>query len=558
MKILIKNGKIVDVLKDKIYPADILIDGNIILKIGKIKSSFDKLIDAKEKFIVPGLIDAHTHNEISMLSPKAFAEAILRTGTTSIILDFHDLANVVGIKQAYEFNKNQFLGTILDVFYMIPICVPSSEKTETCGNKDSLQDIIPLFNDENVRGLGEIMDIQGVLNQEERLMFLINEAKKRNLIIDGHCPELSEKKLDSYLKYSGASSDHEFSSIKEAQEKLNKGMYLIFRRGITKEPNSFQIWQEAADKSKLLLSTDGCITSETISKKGYMNFAVKQMINEGIPPIEVIKMSTINVAKHYNLKKVGQIKEGFFADLLIISDLEKFSINRVIAKGKLISKRFKLKQKIPPDFFCSIKINKILPEDLLIKNDVNKKFVRVIELKPNSLETIESTYPINHDSKFIHSNNSDGILHISIINRYKTSMPINSFVKISNFNFGAIASSNAQDAQNIIVFGTNSKDMAFAVNHLIDIGGGCVLIENEKILYSIQLPLAGIMSLKSVYQLSKDIKLFEKRLSQKGFNFSNILFFLSMGFTVSSIPNIKLTDKGLYSINEDCFKEPLI
>jgi len=566
MKILLKNGKIVDVINSKIYRSDILIDKGFIEKIGNINIDEEKntnTINATDYFLVPGLIDAHAHNEMTMLSPGNFAESVLSKGTTSIILDFHDLANVIGIKNAFEFNLNEFNQTLLNVFYMLPICVPSSKKTETCGNKDSLNQVISLLSKKEINGIAEVMDVPGVLNKESRLIKPIQEAKKRNLLIDGHCPELIGEKLSKYIQISGVSTDHEFVSIEEAQEKLNKGLKLILRRGITEEPNSYKIWNASKQKSNLMLSTDGCTTPTNIIQEGYMDFALREIIKEGIPAIDAIKMATINTSNHYKLKNIGAIKKGYVADILFISDLNNFRAEKVISKGKLFDKKTSFFTSVySTQILNSIKKEPLSEEEFQVKinkKNINSK-VRVIKLIQNSLITEEEIHELSLDNKAnLKPNLSKDIIYVSIINRYnKKGKVINGFVKGFGLKSGAISCSNAQDAQNIITLGTNHSDMIAATNSLIKMQGGCVLVDNGRVINKISLPVAGIMSMKSAEQLKEEVNYFEKQLKELGCNMPNPLFHLSLMFTVSSIPKLKITDKGIYNVEENEFKSVIV
>lgn len=557
MTTIIKNGNIVDVTNDKIYHSDLSIKNGIINGIGSFRYSINT-IDAKDLFLVPGLIDAHTHNEMLMLSPISFSELILPTGTTSVILDFHDLANVVGIDNSFKYLKNEFNKLPLKVFYTIPSCIPSSENIETSGYKVKYEDIINLFKYQEVVGLAEIMDINGLFNHRKELEKILSWAKKNKINIDGHCPNLIENALLDYIRLSGASTDHEFLSVNEAIEKLNDGLKLIFRRGITNEPNSYNIWSKIQDKSKFLLCTDGCTTVGNVIKDGYMDGGIRKLIKEGIPPIEAIKMATINVANHYNLTKVGNIKIGNYADLLFVSDLENFKIEKVMINGNLINKKIKFPRN-HNSLTNSLVYRNINLDQFMINSKREVQKARVIGLLEDSLITEEIILELKTKNNSVVCDLERDILYISVINRYDKNSPIiNGFVKGFGLKKGAIACSNAQDSQNIIVVGTNCNDMKLSVDELFKIGGGYVFTEDKNLIHKINLPIAGIMTNEDPYSFAKRVSHLEKQLNKNGCNLNNPLFALSLMFSVTSIPYIKITDKGLYDFNSNSFKEVIL
>ena len=565
--ILIKNGNIIDVINSKIYKTNIVINNKTIFKIGDFDEKdydYTEIINAENNFLVPGLIDAHCHNEMTMLSPISFAELIIPTGTTSIILDCHDLANTIGIKEALKFNQNEFKNTPLKVFNMIPICIPSNPNTENCHKTSDSDEIIEIINTENITGIAEVMDVKGILDEDKKLIKILNEAKKRGLLIDGHSPELTGENLTRYIKNSGVSTDHEFTSTSEAIEKIKKGLKLILRRGNTIEPNAKELIEEIKEhslKSDLMLSTDGCTTPQKIIKEGYMDYAIRTIIKEGVSPIEAIKMSTINTANHYNLKNIGALKEGYNADILIVNDLNNFNITKVIVNGIVIKKENHYpRNKHDEQITNTIKKSFVNKEDfqLIPEGNLSKYKVNTIKLKHKSLITEKIISELEYD-EYIKADSNKDILYLSVINRYEPNGKIiNGFINGFGLKKGAICCSNAQDAQNLIVIGTNHEDMANSVNEVIKLQGGCVISENNEIINKINLPIAGIMSDENPFSFSKLILNLENELKKRGCQIENPLFTISLCLTVSSIPEIKMTDKGLYDVNKNKFVDIIL
>jgi adenine deaminase len=551
MKFIITNGKIVDVINGKIVDEDILVEDEKIKKIGKFdyqESKGIEILDAGGYFLVPGLIDAHTHNEMLFVSPKQFSELIISRGTTAAIIDCHDLANVVGLTEAMNYNRNEFKKTKLRSFFTLPCCLPPS-KNETNGYALSFEDVLKELDQGDIIGLAEIMDLKGLVEKDELIKTII-EAKKRGLIIDGHCPGITGTELDRYITLSGASSDHEFSDIKEAIEKESKGMSLILRKGIVSGPNSFEIWEKISDKNKLMLSSDGCTTINKILEKGHLDFGILELVKEGIPIIEAIKISTINTARHYNLQNIGSLSEGNFADILFIKNLQEFAIEKVMIGGEF----FQMKNEISEPYFPNTINLKIISEDKLkIKSKEDLNEVNTIELIRGSLETKHNKEILKTKEGFLQCDVERDVLYLSIINRYGPSNPCNGFVKNFGMKRGAICASTAQDSQNLIVIGTNHRDMIKALNEVISMGGGFALFEEEKLIASLNLKVAGIMSNETIVSLNLKIKEIEEQLKKRGCLLENPLFDISLCLTVSSIPEIKITDKGLYDFKKASF-----
>lgn len=511
------------------------------------------MIDATDFFLVPGLIDAHAHLEMMMMAPSLATELILPTGTTSMIIDCHDLANVIGTNSALNYFINGFKNMPMRTYYMIPICIPSVSGIETSGYSINYNDFVRSLRKNRVIGVGELMDVKGILEERLELKKILKLAKGKNLLIDGHCPQLRGKRLKEYTSKSGVSTDHEFNSIDEAVEKLEQGLKLIFRRGITKEPSSYFIYK-SAKPSNLMLSIDGCTTPISIIEEGYMNYAIRQLIKEGIPAIAAIKMATINIANHYGLKNIGSIREGNYADILFVPNLTEFSVKRVMFEGKLIEELKFPRSK--NNLRNTIKREAIKLEELVIKSKNTKENIRTIKINKDSLITEEEINRLRVSNNTIKADVYKDILYLSIINRYETNGSLgNCFVKGFGLKSGAIACSNAQDSQNLIAIGTNHKDMELAINQIIKSQGGCVYIENKKEIAYIQLPIAGIMSDNK--NLLAELYNMENNLRDRNCYINNPLFWISSMLTILSIPHLKISDKGLYDTDKHSFV-PLI
>ncbi len=552
--LVIKNAQIINVLTEEIYQSDVAVKDNIIAGIGTGYKG-KKEIDAKGKYLSPSFIDGHVHIESSMLMPSEFARLVVPTGTTTIVADPHEISNVIGL-HGISFMREASKNLPLDIYMTLPSCVPASPY-ETSGFELNSYDLSLLIDSPWVLGIAEMMNFPGVINLDKEVLSKIKLGIEKNKRIDGHSPYLSGKDLCAYIA-AGVSSDHECNNMNEAIEKLRLGMYLMVREGsAAKDLDALSPVLKKFPTRKCMFVTDDRYPD---ALKEHINMMVRKSVENGISPIKAIQMASINTAEYFGLKEVGAIAPGYKADMLLLDNLEDFKPSYVIKNGEIVAKDGNLVINIEKKNFSSLRgtvnIRWLDKEDLKIKAKSSK--VRAIEVKDGQLVTKCVDADINVVNGFAESNLNDDVLKILVIERHKASGNIGiGFVKGFGIKEGAIASTVAHDSHNMIVIGTNDDDMLKAIKELVKSQGGKVIIRNNEVVAKLDLPIAGLMSedyaenfLSKYKKLKEGEKIIGSALEEP---------FMTMSFlSLSVIPELKLTDKGLMDVVNNKFTELFI
>jgi adenine deaminase len=543
--IVFKNAKIVNVFTGTIENAEIAIAEDRIAGIGKYKGLNE--IDLGEKYVLPGFIDGHVHIESSMLSIEEFAKAVVFHGTTTLVADPHEIANVAGIDGLnYFINASKNLP--VSIFFMLPSCVPAT-KLETSGAQLSAEDLYSLMNREEVIGLGEVMNFSGVLNLDKEV---INKLKIfKDNIIDGHAPCLTGNDLCAYIA-SGIMSDHESTELGEAKEKLKRGMRIALREGSTEKDikKLLPLVNEFTSRRCFLATDDRGI--EDIIEEGHIDYLIKLMIKEGLDPVLAVQLATLNAAEYFCLKSYGAVAPGYFADLVIVEELDSIKIDSVYKRGKCVVREECLVQsvsRVEPSRVIreSVFIDFIQPDLFKIKDFGDK--CRVIQIVPNEIITksIEIYPKIEND--YVVADISRDIIKISVLERHHNSGNIGiGLINGIGLKEGALASTVAHDSHNIIVVGVTNEDMAFAVNKIRETNGGLIIVKNGEILEFLELSIGGLMSERKLSEVYRKVKNLCQTSKELGINLKNpfsVLSFLSLAV----IPELKITDKGLVDVN---------
>ncbi len=558
------KANILDLTNEEIYPAEIIIKNGIISKLNKLNSK-DSL--DYEGILVPGFIDSHIHIESTMLSPANFAKAVLPYGTTSVIADPHEIANVLGIP-GVKFMIQNGESVPFDFYFSAPSCVPATN-FETNGAVLDVKDIEELFTIPNVICLGEMMNFPGVVNDDFNVLEKLNLANKLGVPIDGHAPLLTGENLRKYVS-TGISTDHECSSFNEAIEKKMLGVKIMVREGSSAKnmdallniKDRINYWTKESkfgnisvnDYEKLLKHPifDFLVSDDKDPidlKNGHLDKLIKKTISYDIDPIEAIKMVTLNPAKYYNLNS-GEIAEGKKANLVLIDNLNDLNVKLTFINGEIVAKEGKAlfeveTPKVSNTFNVIIKN----PEDFEIKTHIkNNVNVKIIEAIDSELITHEITDNLKVQNEIIQPDIEKDILKISIVERYGHNNVSNGFIKGFGLKNGAIATSVAHDSHNIIVVGTNSKDMANVVNIIIKNQGG-LSVSNGNIEKSLKLPIAGLMSDENIDYVSKNLINLINLVKKLGSNLEAPFMTLSF-MALLVIPDLKLSDQGLFSLNK--------
>lgn len=540
--LVIKSAKLVNVLTYEIYKTDIAVTNGIVVGLGDGYSGRAE-IDAEGKFVTPSFIDGHVHLESSMMLPSEFAKLVVPSGTTSVVTDPHEISNVLGL-HGISFIKNAVEGLPLDVYCMLPSCVPATS-FETSGFDLHSYDLSMLIDRPWILGLAEMMNFEGVLDCDPDVLAKIELAKSHNKRIDGHAPMLTGKDLCAYVA-SGVSSDHECTTPAEAIEKLRLGIYVMVREGTA-----------AKDLRALIpvlkeMNTDKCIfvtdDRHPHDLKSHINGMVRTCVEAGIDPIKAIRIASLNPAEYFGLKNVGAIAPGYKADLLILPDLESFEPEIVIKNGEIVAQNGQLVNFVPKEIPGATRgsVNVRWIERTAFQIEAKGSTVKAIEVVPNQLITNSVDAKINVVEGFAEANVEEDVLKICVIERHRASGNIGrGFVKGFGLKSGAVASTVAHDSHNMVIIGTNDEDMYRAAVRLIKMQGGKVVVNNGEVLAELPLPIAGLMSDKDYDFVTESCDALNGAAASLGCKLGDP--FMTMGFlSLPVIPEIKITDKGVF------------
>ena len=548
--LVIKNANVVNVLSEEIYKGDIAIVDGIIAGIGE-NYSGKKEIDVNGAFVSPSFIDGHVHLESAMMLPKEFASVVLPAGTTTVIIDPHEISNVLGL-HGISFMHEAVKNLPMDVFTMLPSCVPATP-FETSGFDLNSYDLSLLIDKPWVLGLAEMMNFPGVLNLDNNVMAKLELAKSKEKRIDGHAPYLSGKDLCAYVA-SGVKSDHECTTPEEAIERIRLGMYVMIREGTAaKDLDALLPVLKNCNTRKCIFVTDDRHPSDL---KEHINGMVRRAVEAGVDPIKAIQVASLNTAEYFGLQNLGAIAPGYKADLLVLPDLKSFKPDIVMKNGNVIAHNGKLAIEIPQGEALavrnSVNVRWITPEDFKISvNEPDGKIgVKALEVIPHQLITKSvETEALVEDGNAI-SNIENDTLKICVIERHRATGNIGKgFVKGFNLKCGAIASTVAHDSHNMIVIGTNDADMYTAAVALIKCKGGKVVVKDGEIISELALPIAGLMSDREFDYVVDKCEELNQAAHSIGCELNDP--FMTMGFlSLPVIPELKITDKGVFDTNK--------
>ena len=539
-----------NVLSEEIYKGDIAIVDGIIAGIGE-NYSGEKEIDVNGAFVSPSFIDGHVHLESPMMLPKEFASVVLPAGTTTVIIDPHEISNVLGL-HGISFMHEAVKNLPMDVFTMLPSCVPATP-FETSGFDLNSYDLSLLIDKPWVLGLAEMMNFPGVLNLDNNVMAKLELAKSKEKRIDGHAPYLSGKDLCAYVA-SGVKSDHECTTPEEAIERIRLGMYVMIREGTAaKDLDALLPVLKNCNTRKCIFVTDDRHPSDL---KEHINGMVRRAVEAGVDPIKAIQVASLNTAEYFGLQNLGAIAPGYKADLLVLPDLKSFKPDIVMKNGNVIAHNGKLAVEIPQGEALavrnSVNVRWITPEDFKISvNEPDGKIgVKALEVIPHQLITKSvETEALVEDGNAI-SNIENDTLKICVIERHRATGNIGKgFVKGFNLKCGAIASTVAHDSHNMIVIGTNDADMYTAAVALIKCKGGKVVVKDGEIISELALPIAGLMSDREFDYVVDKCEELNQAAHSIGCELNDP--FMTMGFlSLPVIPELKITDKGVFETNK--------
>ncbi len=556
--LVIQNGILVNVNSGEVLEnVDIAVKGDRIAFVGKADHCIGpntEVYNAKGLYIVPGFMDSHVHIESSMLTVTEFAKAVLPRGTTTVFIDPHEIANVLGIdgvKLMLEESRN----LPLKVFVTAPSCVPACPGFETTGAYLGPKEVEEILSWKGVIALGEMMNFPGVLNVDGEVIEKINATHRLGKIVEGHDAGLLGTALTAYSS-AGITSSHELTTKQDAIERLRLGMYVYLREGsawLDVEETVKAVTEARLDSRHVCLVTDDR-EADSLIKQGHMDHVIRRAIEEGVDPIRAIQMATLNPAEHYELsREIGSISPARFADIVLLDSLTKVSVKAVFADGSLVAKDGKMVMDLPspeyPEFAKrSVKIKRMLkPEDFRIKAPIEEGFVetRVIEAFEGSVLTKHIIEKLEARNGFVEPDMNKLIYKLAVVERHNLTGNIGlGFVKGFGFKVGAVASTVAHDSHNILVLGSNDSDMAIAVNKLSEVGGGIITVKDGEVQSLIELPVAGLMSDKPVEVVGKKLENMYHLWRNLGCKWVSPFMTFSL-LALAVLPELRLTDKGL-------------
>lgn len=550
---LIINCKVVDVFNQRLVDGPLALGQGQVIGIGDYQAH--EIIDARGGFVMPGLIDSHVHIESSAITPPQFARIVLPHGTTTIIADPHEIANVCGL-DGIRYMLNASHNLPLNVKIMLPSCVPATPFEES-GARLLADDLAELINHPDVLGLGEVMDFPAVISGDEAMMAKIKLAHDHGLIADGHSPGLRGRNLQAYAM-SGIKTDHECSSIDDMLTRIQMGMYVQIREGSAcRDLLELVKGVNAANARRCLFCTDDR-EPEDIIDGGHINKNLRMAVEAGVDPILAITIATLNAAECYGLKKKGALAPGYDGDVVIVEDLQSFKVQRVFCAGKEIVHDGKLLVEIP-DYHCDSVLNTMNLAPLSLADfqfPLSSDKARAIGVLPGGVLTKSLEVGVQADSQgLFDARLNPGLNKLVVIERHKATGNMSHAIFADyGLKDGAIATTVSHDSHNVVVVGDNDQDMLKAVKRVEALGGGFVLVHKGEVIGELSLPVAGLISDQSAEMVAHTMgDLLNKARTTLGVNpeIQPLMTLVFMSLPV--IPELKLTSNGLFDVRSFSF-----
>ena len=540
--LVLKNATFVNVFSNELTTCDIACANGLIVGLG----DYDGVVeyDMTGKIVCPGFIDAHIHLESSLVSPKEFVRATLPHGTTTVITDPHEITNVMGTDGIdYMFQATE--GLPIDVRFMLPSCVPATPMDESGANLD-YRAIDSFYDYPRVQGLAEMMNAYGVIHNDKEVVSKIVAAQAHHKKIDGHAPGLTGKDLDTYVA-AGVYSDHECSTLEDALGKLKRGQFIMIREGTAArnlEALAGLLTPQYAERC--MFCTDDKHPNDLL-EKGHIDYICREAINKyGADPILTVKVACHHAARYFLLNNRGAIAPGYLADFAIIDNFRNFNVEMVFKKGELYYNDGKLKEFPAPaiEEYLDERAHDTFHVRHLTKSDFEDVRQRgVIGMIPGEIVSTDNGYADHVDLQ-------KDILKIAVVERHKNTGHIGlGYIQGYGLKSGAVATSISHDSHNIIVVGTNAEDMAFAVNYIVENHGGIVVVDGGKVLASVVLEIAGIMSDEPLTKMNEELEAAKDAAFRLGVS-RGIDPFMTLSFmALPVIPTLRITTRGVIDVN---------
>ncbi len=541
--LLIANARLVNVCSGSVERVDLAIWEGTVIGWGDYRAQ--KTWDADGLYLIPGFIDGHVHLESSMVGLAEFAKAVLPRGTTSVVTDCHEIANVLG-KEGIHYILNCARQIPLEVFVMLPSCVPATPM-ETTGARLDAEDLRELLGEDKVIGLGEMMNYPGVVNGLAEVLAKLEVAGE--LPVDGHAPLLSGKPLNAYIG-AGITSDHECVGAEEAAEKLSKGMYLMIREGSTAKNLEGLLPAITAENSRRCFFVSDDRNPSDLLDEGHIDYILRKAVSLGLDGMTAVRMATLNAAERFRLLNLGALVPGRQADLVVVEDLRNFEAKRVMKKGVWVAEEGKLlleKLAGAPALPSTVNIPWEKVRDIRIKAEGER--IRAIGLVPEQIVTDSLVEEARVEDGWVVSDPERDLLKICVFERHKGTGNVGiGLVKGFGLTRGALASTVAHDSHNLIAVGVDDEEILFAVRAVEKMGGGQVVVEGERILAELPLPVAGLISDLPLEEVRDRVQNLKDAARSLGCGVGDPFMALSF-MALPVIPELKITDRGLFDVS---------
>ena len=543
--LVLKNATFVNVFSNELSTMDIAVAEGLIVGMGSYQGRSE--VDCTGKIVLPGFLDAHIHLESSLVSPTEFVKAVLPHGTTTVVTDPHEIANVMGT-DGIEYMLQATEDLPVDVRFMLPSCVPATPLDESGAILD-YRAIDSFYDHPRVQGLAEMMNFVGAINGDEQTVEKIVAAQAHHKKIDGHAPDLQGNDLNAYIA-AGVYSDHECHDVKDAIAKLERGQFIMIREG-TAARNLEALMPLLTGKyaDRCMFCTDDKHPNDLL-EKGHIDYIVKKAISLGADPITAVKVACHNAARYFLLNNRGGISPGYLADFVIIDNFQDFNIEQVYKKGVLMVDHGEIQDFPSPEIepYLVERAHKTFHVAALTAEDFAEKRPRgIIGMVDGEITTVDAGYSDRIEVEY-------DVLKIAVVERHKNTHHIGiGYIQGYGLKSGAVATSISHDSHNIIVVGTNETDMAAAVNRVVELNGGIVVWDGGQPVAEVPLAIAGIMSDEPLVTVNEKLETAKDAAHKLGVN-PGIDPFMTLSFmALPVIPSLRITTRGVFDVTTQSY-----
>ena len=543
--LVLKNATFVNVFSNELSTMDIAVAEGLIVGMGSYQGRSE--VDCTGKIVLPGFLDAHIHLESSLVSPTEFVKAVMPHGTTTVVTDPHEIANVMGT-DGIEYMLQATEDLPVDVRFMLPSCVPATPLDESGAILD-YRAIDSFYDHPRVQGLAEMMNFVGAINGDEQTVEKIVAAQAHHKKIDGHAPDLQGNDLNAYIA-AGVYSDHECHDVKDAIAKLERGQFIMIREG-TAARNLEALMPLLTGKyaDRCMFCTDDKHPNDLL-EKGHIDYIVKKAISLGADPITAVKVACHNAARYFLLNNRGGISPGYLADFVIIDNFQDFNIEQVYKKGVLMVDHGEIQDFPSPEIepYLVERAHKTFHVAALTAEDFAEKRPRgIIGMVDGEITTVDAGYSDRIDVEY-------DVLKIAVVERHKNTHHIGiGYIQGYGLKSGAVATSISHDSHNIIVVGTNETDMAAAVNRVVELNGGIVVWDGGQSVAEVPLAIAGIMSDEPLVTVNEKLETAKDAAHKLGVN-PGIDPFMTLSFmALPVIPSLRITTRGVFDVTTQSY-----